>query len=139
MAGHREDHGFEGFVIGTTSRTMLPFLFWAASADNTTCQTNWSCLQCVGGGHCGFCFDNSSCLDKGSSTCQSWTASANKQCVEQLGGDAKGSVRYAIGFTVVAVGIAIDVTIRLIVCCKSGQDYANLETVNVSLCSHLER
>jgi hypothetical protein len=105
---------------------MLPLLFWAESADNTTCQTDWSCLQCVGGGHCGFCFDNSSCLSDASGACEAWTTTANKQCIEQLGGDAKDSVRYAIGFTVLAVGIAIDVAIRVIVSCRYSREYTNL-------------
>lgn len=50
-----------------------------------------------------------------------------KRCVEVLGGDARNSVRYAIGFSILGVALIVDLTVRFCVRRKArAEEYSHL-------------
>lgn len=85
------------------------------------CAKKTNCLSCLEIPDCYFCFsfesgtadDTPKCQFVNSTAkCQDRVNKRNKVCVEELGGDAKDSVRYAIGFSILAASILIDLAVR---------------------------
>jgi hypothetical protein len=78
--------------------------------------------------NCYFCFDDKSCRSPNNitETCQQSTNTKNEQCMEELGGDAKKTVRLAVGFSVMAVGIIVDATIRFLAWRTRKDQYSHL-------------
>jgi hypothetical protein len=87
---------------------------------------NTTCLRCLQDDGCSFCRDTAQCSDNKTIACEKWEDTVSTQCVEDLGGDAKQSVRYAIGFAVLAVAIAIDLTVRFIAHREAHDQYSHL-------------
>jgi hypothetical protein len=80
---------------------------------------NLSCLKCIhlSGGRCSFCRTDSFCYLSDSpdaNNCTNIEENVTTKCVEELGGDAKPSVRLAIGLSVVIIGISVDLVVRYI-------------------------
>lgn len=107
------------------SATFLILLIsFASSTTEEDCAAKTNCLSCLEVENCYFCYKFED-LKKGSSepkcllvngtssTCVDSDKKRSKRCVEELGGDAKDSVRYAIGFSILAASILVDVAIRL--------------------------
>jgi hypothetical protein len=117
---------------------MLLLLFLRSvslAGDEGDCPNTTRCFRCLdanakdssGVRHhdCYFCWADMTCR----STTEKHDNCVNtrtKQCVEQLGGDAKISHRYVLGFTILLITVIIDVSVRIIAC-RGRQDlYANL-------------
>jgi hypothetical protein len=64
----------------------------------------------------------------GRDTCQDRDIDEKRsdRCVQELGGDAKQSVRFAIGFTVLGVAIAIDLAVRIFTRKAPQDEYSHL-------------
>jgi hypothetical protein len=115
------------------------FLLFLRSArsddDDGNCPNTTRCFRCLDANaknssgvrqhDCYFCWNDKTCRP-GTDPHDGCVNTRTKECVEQLGGDAKVSNRYALGFTILAVALIIDVTVRVIAC-RGRQDlYANL-------------
>ena len=105
---------------------MLSLLLASVSASDCA-SGNTSCLLCIGLSDCGYCWDEGKvgCV-VANSTCQDLATTRTRKCVEQLGGDAKNSVRYGIGFSILAVAIAIDVAVRILASRGKADEYSHL-------------
>ena len=107
---------------------MLGLLLGSAVAAG--CADRANCLACLEVDECGFCWDSGrfGCVnvtqEKGE--CQNLDTTRSKRCVEELGGDAKNSVRYAVGFTILGAAIVIDLTLRFYMTRKARDDYSHL-------------
>jgi len=98
---------------------LLLAVSWSLDGE-PACPVTESCFRCIENNaassnesdHCYFCFETLSCQPaaNASDECVDFK---NKQCVEQLGGDAKDSVRQALGFTVLAIGLVTDFLVRI--------------------------
>jgi hypothetical protein len=84
-------------------------------------QEGMNCLKCLddnaeGNVTCYYCWKGNRCSDRKFFDCpeSDLVHKRDKKCVEELGGDSKQSVRFAIGFTVLGVAIAIDLTVRIL-------------------------
>lgn len=96
---------------------------FASSTTEEDCAVKTNCLSCLEVENCYFCYKFEEkkgsavpkCLlvNSTSPVCVDSDKKRSKRCVEELGGDAKDSVRYAIGFTILGVSILIDLAIRL--------------------------
>jgi hypothetical protein len=115
---------------------LLLFLRSARSAsDESDCPNTTSCFRCLdanakdssGVRHhdCYFCWADMTCRTEGEKF-DGCVNTRTKQCIEQLGGDAKTANRYALGFTILAIAIIIDVTVRIIAYRGRKDLYANL-------------
>ncbi|KAH0792822.1 hypothetical protein GPJ56_003232 [Histomonas meleagridis] len=103
------------------------FLYILSSILEATCITGTTnCLRCLEDTGCFFCLDDSSCYTTNTTfECKNKEATRTKRCIEELGGDAKDSVRYAIGFSILGASIIIDVAVRI--CNRRSKDeYAHL-------------
>lgn len=93
-----------------------------------------NCLSCIeenskDDNDCGWCWSESKCYEIKSANytkCAEKDSTRTKKCVEQLGGDAKDSVRYAVGFTILAVAIVVDVVVRIMARRQSVDEYSHL-------------
>ena len=116
------------------SGQMLFALFALLAADDTKCREKPNCLSCLDTADCFFCRSSdekiNGCypLSANETVCQGGEVEKErtKKCVEELGGDAKDSVRYAIGGTILAVAIIIDITIRIFSRRSSQDEYSHL-------------
>ncbi|KAK8882450.1 hypothetical protein M9Y10_045092 [Tritrichomonas musculus] len=100
------------------------FVLLSALATSTTeadCAKKTNCLSCLEVENCFFCYkfeeqknnNGPQCMLINATGCVDSDKKRSKRCVEELGGDAKDSVRYAIGFSILAASIVIDLAIRL--------------------------
>jgi hypothetical protein len=86
-----------------------------------TNQEGMNCLKCLddnaeGNVTCYFCWQGNRCYDRIPLDCpeSDLVQTRTQKCVEELGGDSKQSVRFAIGFSVLGVAIVIDLTVRIL-------------------------
>lgn len=96
---------------------------FASSTPEEDCAAKVNCLSCLEVENCYFCYKfeenkgtfKPQCLfiNATSPVCTDSDKKRSKRCVEELGGDAKNSVRYAIGFSILAASILVDIVIRL--------------------------
>lgn len=108
-------------IVSTVFLTLL--ISFASSTTEEDCAVKTNCLSCLEVENCYFCykFDEQKsttgpkCLliNATSPVCVDSDKKRSKRCIEELGGDAKDSVRYAIGFTILGASILIDLAIRL--------------------------
>lgn len=92
-------------------------------------QTN--CLQCLDktdqNTTYAYCWDDKLCYPEAELvSCTETATSRTTRCVEELGGDAVKSVRYAIGFSILGIAIAIDITVRVLVYRRANDEYSHL-------------
>ena len=88
-----------------------------------------NCLSCLEDEGCGWCWSDSKCYEIESTnytSCQQKDNTRSKQCVEQLGGDAKDSVRYQVGCAILFVALAVDITCRVMARKRSVDQYSHL-------------
>ena len=108
-------------IVSSIFLTLL--ISFASSTTEADCAVKTNCLSCLEVENCYFCykFDEQKsapapqCLliNSTSPVCIDSDKKRSKRCVEELGGDAKDSVRYAIGFSILAASILIDIAIRI--------------------------
>ena len=93
-------------------------MLWLAVCLIFECiQTQTNCLRCLEDDGCVFCLTDSMCYEANSSaleSCEEIEDVRTDRCVQELGGDANKSVRYAIGFSVLAATIVVDAVVRII-------------------------
>jgi hypothetical protein len=104
---------------------MLVLVAATLFADECGLPANATCPRCLDQTGCIYCFANSTCLPS-NATCENYVTTRTKECVAQLGGDAKDSVRYAIGFSVLGVALAVDGTVRFVAWRRKRDSYSHL-------------
>ena len=72
-----------------------------------------TCMRCFQDANCTYCPLTQHCEPSNETTCANPLFEVNRACVEALGRDAKDSVRYIVGFTILFVAIGIDIAIRV--------------------------
>jgi hypothetical protein len=87
-----------------------------------------TCLRCLEDSDCFFCRDDNLCKISGDTNCTNAgkETTISTQCVEDLGGDAKTSVRYAIGFSILGISLCIDLLVRFLAHRGAKEQYAHL-------------
>lgn len=108
-------------------KKMLFLTIFTSILESSCIATKTNCLRCLEDADCFFCVDDSLCYSVNSTVeCKQKESSRTKRCVEELGGDAKDSVRYAIGFSILAVSLIIDISVRICNKRKMRDEYAHL-------------
>ena len=106
------------------------FTYLTISDPNYCIDGETNCLLCLENSECSFCRSNSLCYNSSSTLfeteCVEKVSTRDKQCVRELGYDAKQSFRYAFGFTVLGVSILIDIIVRIYSRPKTNDDYSKL-------------
>jgi hypothetical protein len=104
------------------------FAFLPLAVASLTCQeaSNTNCPHCFDADGCAYCFDTNGCYPRDAANCTNPTTTRTKECIAQLGGDAKDSVRYAIGFSVLGVALAVDGIIRFVTWRRKQDTYNHL-------------
>ena len=85
---------------------LFTFLNACASGEVT-------CMRCFQDVNCSYCPLTQHCDLINESTCEKPLFEINRACVEALGRDAKDSVRYIVGFTIMFIAIGVDIAIRV--------------------------
>jgi hypothetical protein len=87
------------------------------SVASLTCEeaSYTTCPHCFDAEGCEYCFTTHTCYPSGSfPSCNKSTKIRTKECITQPTPAAKDSLRYAIGFSFLAVALLVDSTVRFI-------------------------
>lgn len=106
---------------------MLFLTLFASILESSCITTKTNCLLCLEDVNCFFCVDDSLCYSVNSTVkCNQKEGFRTKRCIEELGGDAKSTVRYAIGFTILGVSLIIDISVRIFNRKKAEEEHAHI-------------
>lgn len=112
---------------------LIPLVLSANPIEDSCNSYNTSCLLCMQhADSCFFCFSEElkgQCVTVthlNDTVCSHKSTKRDEKCVAMLGGDAVKSTRYIIGFTVMALGIIVDFTVRFCSKPQIHDEYAHI-------------